>query len=246
MRPLPTESGQEPASVSQKDPLPLRPARTANQKRAAGSVLRIYPLLLVVSTSMAGGFCYLYLTKPVIQTSPPPTVRIAESQSAAPPANPAAPLAEPTVEEETLAREPEPSRPRPSAPQGLTQDSASAFEETNLKIQHVLTAQGPGQQDLGRIVLDVPVVYPSGTIRWSQEDVAKARSLLVRLDAYQLKANDLRNEAVGLISEWDQLIVASIPEPALRADSPTLPENQGEGTSGQSALDSSEVIEIEP
>lgn len=245
MQTLPTDSGPETLTGSIKTTRPRRPGRPTNQRRPAGAAAWIYPLLLITSTSMAGVFCHLYLNKPVIHTAAlptpqaPPTIRPPRTEEAPPAA------AETTPPAETPADR-DPARPSPAAPQRLAQASSSAFEETNLKIQHVLSAQGPGQQDLGRIVLDVPVVYPSGTIRWSQDDVAKARSLLTRLDAYQLKAAALRDEAVGLITEWDQLIVSSIPEPALRADSPTLPENQGEGTSGQSALDSSEVIEIEP
>ncbi|MEM9237951.1 MAG: hypothetical protein AAGB14_14350, partial [Verrucomicrobiota bacterium] len=136
------------------------------------------------------------------------------------------------------------AKPSAAEPQHLA-GNGNAFEETNLRIQHVLGAQSQQGDDLGRVILDVPVLYQSGAIRWTEDDVSKARSLLSRIGSYQEKSRALREEAVQLISEWDQLIVDSIPDEALRADSRTLPENQGIGAADNAHLNTTDSIEIE-
>jgi len=213
----------------------------SNQRRAACATQRAYPVLLVLSTLMAAVFCALYLSKPVIVRGEAAAAPAATPAAVDPDAGTIQPLA---PAPEALPGD-EAERPQTAAPAQIARDDGDSFEETNLRIQHVLSAAGPAGQDLGRIVLDVPVLYQSGRIRWTQEDVARARSLLTRIGDYQQRARALRDEAIVLISEWDQLTVESIPEPALRADSPTLPENQGLGTAEVSTLKTSEAIEID-
>ena len=99
------------------------------------------------------------------------------------------------------------------------------FEETNLRVQHILTAQTPGAK-LARIDLDVPVLYQSRNLRWTPTDVADARILVARLMDYQEKSKILRAEGSDLLNAWNQLIARSIPGIDLRADSPSLPANQ--------------------
>ena len=250
MRPLPTspESLPEPRSTKA-EPAAGRVlelgASNANQRRTSCPTQRAYPWLLGVSTVMAGIFCYLYINKPVI---------VAEASSGQSPTLAASPLEKISPQSTSSNDRDSEAGPsvtgtpspeiRPSEPQNLT-GNGSAFEETNLRIQHVLGAQSTEGEDLGRVILDVPVLYQSGAIRWTQDDVEKARSLLSRIGSYQEKSRMLRDEAVTLISEWDELVVSSIPERTLRADSPTLPENQGMGAAEGATFNTTESIEIE-
>ncbi|MGB6221989.1 hypothetical protein [Haloferula sp.] len=242
MRPLPTSPASQPAPQAEKPVLTRRAlelgATSTNQRRTSCPTQRAYPWLLGVSTLMAGAFCFLYINKPVIVT---------ESSQQLSPALAASPIESLKPADSDLTS-PDSDRKSPriraSEPQNL-QGNGSAFEETNLRIQHVLGAQSTEGDDLGRVILDVPVLYQSGAVRWTQDDVAKARSLLTRIGSYQEKSRSLREEAVTLISEWDELVVSSIPESALRADSPTLPENQGIGASREATLNTTNSIEIE-
>lgn len=215
-------------------------AGSNNQRRGSCPTQRAYPWLLGISTLLAGAFCYLYITKPVIGTDPAPA-----------PSAPAAPALAATPEKSGPATEIDgipdeaPSRPAAVAPEALAESRENPYEETNLRIQHILGATGPADEDLGRITLDVPVLYQSGVVRWSEGDVAKARSLLGRIHDYRQRSRALRDEAVSLISEWDELIIDSIPDSSLRADSPTVPENQGAGSAEHAPLNSTEAIEIE-
>lgn len=233
MRPLPTNP--LPATdIPAPRTLELGPASAAPNHRRSAAAHGAYPWLLLASTLLAGVFCFLYLTKPVIASNPSEPVTAATAEPTAPAAADPAPV----------------TKPAPASSEVVSPDTIEApehgpYEETNLRIQHVLGASAPDGTDLGRLTLDVPVLYQSGAIRWNRDDVTKARSLLSRIDAYQDRSRALREEAVMLISEWDNLIVSSIPEPALRADSPTLPENQGPGAADQAPLRSTEAIEID-
>lgn len=125
--------------------------------------------------------------------------------------------------------------------------SANAFEQTNLRIQHILTAEAPGGH-LAKIDLDVPVLYQSRNLRWTAEEVAEARELLVRLANYQEKSRAMRAEGVALLDSWNHLVQRSIPDGELRADSPTLPANQEDAASTPRpvGLDTTESIQIKP
>lgn len=225
---------------------------------------KAYPWLLVTSTLIAGIFCMLYITKPVIITAP--------SVSLPPKAVPAVqPLA---VKTENPATEPVPDATRRPAPESLLPagdqlpgDAASETrpaspttrpalpavpasnptEETNLRIQHILTAEAPGGH-LDRIDLEVPVLYHSRNLRWTPDDVTRARALMIRLMDYQEKSRALRLEGAELLDAWNALINKSIPASELRADSPTLPANQQDAadTPLPEGLISKEAIQLEP
>lgn len=228
-------------SLSLGDPIP------SNQRRSANPVRNVYPWLLLASTTIATVFCILYITKPVIETT---AVLPAKSE------NPLLPKSSPLA-----AADPE-KAPKPTSPsahgEGLPghQDGAPAakttaalpkFEETNLGIQHVLTAQAPAG-DLCRIVLDVPVLYQSRQLRWTEKDVEEARGLLMRLSNYQEKTIALRAEGLELLDEWNRLLNRSIPASELRADSPALPANQKDSPVliVPAGLDTRESIQLKP
>ncbi|GAA5484428.1 hypothetical protein [Haloferula sargassicola] len=237
MRPLPTtpESLTEPFSTAPGPALEIGSSVAApNYRRSGPSDRTPYPWLLLASTTLAGVFCYLYLTKPIIAGS-----ETTSENSAAPPASASVPATTTPAPADVSS-----SKPEAVAPSTLPTTDASPFEETVLRMQHVVFASGPEEEDLGRLTIEVPVAYESGTVHWSMNDVEHARSLLARIQSYQQKARGLREEAVSLITEWDNLIIKSIPESSLRADSPTLPENQGTGTADQAAFKTTNTIEI--
>jgi hypothetical protein len=239
---------------------------TFSNRRKNGQGSGAYPFLLLLSTAVAGLFCYLYLTKPVIvettNVSPtvPPTLIEEKSVVAAPPvvAPPPAPAlqtpaAKPSVAP-ALALAPSsqklPGDDIPSAAQPrkvVSKAGATGFEETNLRIQHVLIAEAPGGAR-NRLEFEVPVLYRSRNLRWSSAEVAQARELLGKLADYQERNRALRAEGIVLLDAWNHLVNRSIPGNVLRADSPSLPANQDEakGASQPSVLDTTEAIRLNP
>lgn len=202
----------------------------ANRRSTTSPSQRAYPWLLSASTALAATFCLLYITKPVINPTPPAIqiVPPAAPQTAATPAasTPARtglmPNSDRLPGEAATAGKPLPADPRRVLP---GPPSSSAFEETNLRIQHILTAEAPGGH-LDRIDIDVPVLYQSRHLRWTATEVAEARTLLIHLMDYQEKSQALRAEGMQLLDAWNHLIGNSIPATDLRADSPSLPANQ--------------------
>ncbi len=59
---------------------------------------------------------------------------------------------------------------------------------------------------------------------------------------------NLRAEGIGLLDAWNQLIERSIPAAQVRADSPTLPDNQQDAadTPRPAGLLSTDSIQIQP
>lgn len=249
--------------------LPDTPGRNPNQPRNSRPARPVdtsglYPVLLFFSTALAGLFCYLYLTKPVIIAHPlavPEPIPITEQPAATSPVAPATAQpadanpadSPPAAAQESATATPPSLLPNPHAlpgdqaqpttqaaadPRGLPAPSSGVgfgFEETNLKVQHVLTAQGDGI-DLGKIILDVPVVYESRRLRWTPQDLHDARAVLIRLASYQDKLRNLKAEGASIRDSWNQIMTRSIPTDALRADSPSLPENQGDAAPAKDDL----------
>lgn len=200
---------------------------------------RAYPWLLMLSTAIAALFCLMYITKPVILSTSAPAVPAARSVPAAPKAvkttklTPAATTTQASLlpgndrlpgelSPPSQGVKPATPAPRPTVP---SPPSVATFEETNLRIQHILTAEAPGGYR-ARIDLDVPVLYQSRNLRWTPEDVAQARELVIRFTEYQEKSKQLRAEGHSLLAVWNRLIERSLPAKDLRADSPSLPSNQ--------------------
>lgn len=269
---LPPNSQQQPITITDtrlatlrtyplpESGLPLKPAP------AVGGVTVMYPILLLFSTALAGVFCYLYLTKPVFAapTTPPPRVVMVPALS---PAAPAAALEAPAAA--APAVEPAPPiaallpaadrLPGDAAAAALSPDpqaavggqtlpaAASPFEETNLQVQHILTAEAANGA-ISRIVLDVPVLYQTGQLAWTGNEVAEARNLLGSLAEHQENTRALREQGELLLAAWNSLVERSIPVASLRADSPALPANQqaGDAASPPPTLDTTESIQLKP
>ena len=258
MNPLPSHrhpTGKPDGGGMPSLPTALSPASSdysASNRRASPACAsqRAYPWLLFASTAVAALFCLLYITKPVIIPAPamisPGVGKSLASSSAMPtpvavqaPANASLLPSRNALPGETPTANQDSALPQPP--------SVSAFEETNLRVQHVLTAEAPGGH-LDRIVLDVPVLYRSRELRWTADEVAEARRLLLQLMDYQEKCRALRAEGNDLLGVWNRLIEQSLPATELRADSPSLPANQSDAADipRPSGLISTESIQIRP
>lgn len=205
---------------------------TANRRSTGCGPHRAYPWLLCASTLIAATFCLLYITKPVILASQNNASKITfDEKPAVVSAKPSAashpnllPKSDHLPGDQSASTGNHPIAASPRTATAQTQP-AKAFEETNLRIQHILTAEAPGG-NVARIDIEVPVLYHSRNLRWTTAEVEEARALLVRLTDYQEKSRALRSEGVQLLDSWNHLVERSIPTGELRADSPTLPVNQ--------------------
>ena len=266
MTPLPAphaSDGKTPNETTPALPTALTaavgPYSTTNRRASSNPVPRAYPWLLFTSTAIAALFCLLYITKPVIVSASAPVATPASTPASTPanltpsPSNKAAAQAALMPSNERLPGElsPPPAGIKPTAatPRRTLPGppSTSTFEETNLRIQHVLTAEAPGNH-LDRIDLEVPVLYQSRNLRWTSADIAEARKLLIHLADYQEKSQRLRAEGSELLDLWNRLISHSIPVTDLRADSPSLPANQEDAADAPlpAGLITTESIQLQP
>ncbi|MBC8125778.1 MAG: hypothetical protein H8M99_01340 [Gloeobacteraceae cyanobacterium ES-bin-144] len=226
----------------------------ANRRIQTCSVQRVYPWLLFTSTMIAALFCLMYITKPVIVAASMESPFLERSNK------PQVTIASSTPEKASMipSRERLPGEANPKASSQQTNNpqathflpkapASGAFEETNLRIQHVLNAETPGGHS-SRIDIDVPVLYQSRSLRWTPDEIAKARELLSRLMDYQEKSRNLRTEGIELMDAWNNLIGNSIPASDLRADSPSLPANQQHAADAphREGLITNESIQIQP
>jgi hypothetical protein len=240
MKPLPV---QNPSLIQAIDNAALAYLKS-NRRAATCPTQRIYPWLLFASTAVAALFCLMYITKPVILASQSPIPTYTPPPATAAPKTTAAPVnvalmpANDQLPGEKTTKDTAPDR---------TSSPAAAFEQTNLRIQHILTAEAPGGH-LAKIDIDVPVLYRSRNLRWTAAEVADARALLVRLADYQEKSRTLRADGAELLDSWNRLVERSIPASDLRADSPTLPANQQDAADAPrpAGLDTTELIKIQP
>ncbi len=262
MKPLPAqastdpkaERGAMPSLPTALAPTPPASYSAANRRASTGGPQKFYPWLVCTSTVVAAGFCLLYITKPVIHAAPHPSSLTglpekSELVTAIPGhvSNGLMPSAD-RLPGEAGASQAQ-GRPLSSNPRDALSKAqpTAAFEETNLRIQHILTAEAPGG-NLARIDIEVPVLYQSRNLRWTAAEVAEARALLLRLADYQEKSQALRIEGAELLDSWNRLVESSIPGGDLRADSPTLPINQQDAAASPrpAALSTTESIQIQP
>ena len=254
MKPIPAPSITDPKK-SDEAPVPASGLITpstgnysnSNRRSPQAIITQAYPWLLVLSTSVAVFFGLMYINKPVIATN---------GSSQAADVTPTG-TATPTKKQSDLlpnrdslpGNKQKPDAPGQSATSGREQlipstPVHSQFEETNMRVQHILAAKSPDGH-VSRIDLDVPVLYQSRNLRWSADEVASARKLLARLMDYQDKSRQLKTEGRELLADWNQLVGHSIPAVRLRADSPSLPENQEDAIAASGPADTSTIETVE-
>ncbi|MGJ8643259.1 MAG: hypothetical protein ACSHX9_07615 [Luteolibacter sp.] len=247
MKPLPTPKAPEAEKKEKVSGLPLNPDpsiySSTNRKVNSYPIQSVYPWLLFASTAIAATFCLAYITKPYIIEGPLISTEAEQREVAS-----NYPAQKNTSDSLLPAGDALPgnNRPSPSNPGETPTASGADFEETNIRIQHVLDAESPSG-DISRIIVDVPVLYQSRNLRWSQQEADEARELLARLSIHQEKTRALRDEGTQLLAAWNDLMDRSVPTAALRADSPSLPENQYDPLApiGSSAGDTIETIELQ-
>jgi len=255
---------------------PLQPPAKRGRDADVCPVQRAYPWMLFASTGVAALFCFMYINKPVLMQGagplmPSEPLAAATVESPIPAISPGItevddpfdalePAAEPlagSADEPPLL--PPPDRlpgelasgldilPQPAPGRTLPAPAAaSPYEETNLRVQHVLSAESAdGAQS--RIILDVPVLYESRQLRWTTRESHEARELLIRLVEHQEKTRSLRDEGEILLQAWNSMVERSIPASELRADSPTLPTNQSDAAASPrpAGFDTGEAIRIQ-
>lgn len=248
MKPIPSEE------TSKEIPgIPLNPSPSlyskANRRVTSSSVQTVYPWLLFASTAVAATFCLAYVTKPVILAGPSPISAGSGAKEVT-----SSGKAEQAVAKDNDKILPDPSRlpgdaSRPFAEKAEGKTPAASrksdFEETNIRVQHVLDAESENGE-VDRIIVDVPVLYRSRNLRWTQQEAAEARRLLEQLAAHQEKTRALRDEGAALLDSWNNLMATSIPSDSIRADSPSLPANQFDplAQDGAAAEDTIESIRL--
>lgn len=129
-------------------------------------------------------------------------------------------------------------------PRLLAAGDGSGWENTNARVQHILSAD-TGDGELSKIVLNVPVLYETRTMRWTLTDVEKARDILTRLMVYENNLSKLKQEGKVLLADWNRLLEKTVPASSLRADSPSLPYNHSNRSAGDNIQDSGSSIKIE-
>ncbi|MFN4943273.1 MAG: hypothetical protein ACK5G9_05695 [Akkermansiaceae bacterium] len=194
----------------------------ANRRAPSQKIQALYPWLLLASTAIAAVFCYAYITKPVFVTYSSSPANLEPSKPIS------TPIEKPATKPETTSNNLpglSPKKQTPTTKQELPPAPVTTgYEDTNIRMQHILDAQS-ASGDIHRIVIDIPALYKSRNLRWSQDDAAQARILLKRLEDYQEKSRTLRDEGSMILTDWNKLMDASVPNQVLRADSPSLSSN---------------------
>lgn len=210
----------------------------------------IYPFMLVISVTVAALFCYLYLTSPL----KPKTQNLQPAENLAPQKQPPIISTEKPQElitantpslkndiSEAAAIEEEFTLPSMSSLPGeiivhqvsaetrpLAQTEAVGknhqYEQTNYKVQHIIDVElANAKQE--RVTVEVPVLYQSRGMRWGTAEIGEARRVLRALEIYRDRVKQLKQDGQNIQTAWEKLLLKSQPVDALRADSPSLPEN---------------------
>lgn len=253
MKPIPAPSSQDETSTdsnpsSASDLLKSPSYSKSNRRSPQAAANRAYPWLLAISTAVAVVFGLLYIKKPVVIAGVDQQAgdeeALTETQPGGSKKQPALlPATGNLPGEKAVSKDASSGNPGPLT----TAPIHSRYEETNMRVQHILNATSEDGH-ISRIDLEVPVLYQSRNLRWSPAEVARAEELMVRLMDYQDKSRQLRSEGEQLLIDWNVLIGKSIPASRLRADSPSIPENQQSALilSGPADTSTRDAIAIDP
>jgi hypothetical protein len=114
------------------------------------------------------------------------------------------------------------------------QTEGTPFEPTSLFVNRTLVAVGidpefpQTPQWTSTIPLNIPVIYRSRTLVWTQEDFVQARKIVEELQDLLKKSKELPAQFEALSRRWNALVEKGTPSAVLMADSPSLPSNQGD------------------
>jgi len=111
---------------------------------------------------------------------------------------------------------------------GLDLQLAAGFEATNLAVQHIAAVR-LADGSLQKVVAEVPVLYSSKSLRWSNTQLQQAHELLARLKSWQTRQQQLLQDAQTLQQSWQKFVEQSQPSLHLRADSISLPQLKSTG-----------------
>ncbi|GAA5497172.1 hypothetical protein Rhal01_03362 [Rubritalea halochordaticola] len=104
----------------------------------------------------------------------------------------------------------------------------ASWEETNDRVQHIITAQRNGNSE--RLIIEVPVIYMTRGMRLGPGQAEEARRILKAMEIYQDRINKLQQDGENISKAWNSLLMSTQPVEALRADSPSLPQNNNQST----------------
>lgn len=160
---------------------------------------QLYPILLAGSVLLAGLFCFLYITKPVVvkaaSTLEPAQSEVLDEQQLTDRLMPW-PDAEPVLQAEDFLM------PLDSSIDGG--EERPGFEKTNLKMQQVFLIEGEGF-DKEKLVVEHDVAYSSRLLRWDAEKVRKARLLKQEMVRHLNDVRIVRENGDYLMNEWESL-----------------------------------------
>jgi len=232
-----------------------------------------YPWLLGLSVCLSAVLCYLYITKPVIISQSPRSevsqndagaevgsedstgkrsggktssqstkAALLPSDSGLPGTNLSSGSGDATDQSKRSGAR---GAPKSIDPRLLaTAGDGTGWETTNSRVQHILSADN-GSGELTKIVMNVPVLYQTRTMRWTPTDIQRARDVLTRLMVYENNLSKLKQEGRALLSDWNRLLEKTVPTSALRADSPSLPYNHSRQSGAGNLPDSGSTIKVE-
>ena len=228
-----------------------------------------YPWLLGVSTCLSGVLCWMYVTKPVqviaatnsaAQQEQAGAVQSASVSGTSESSNAGKASAKSTSaqlipSDDALpgngeaegkgARLSESGALKKADPRKIMAlGDGSGWETTNSRVQHILNADAGGG-DVTKIVLNVPVLYQTRSMRWTPTDVQKARDVLTRLMIYEGNLAKIKHEGQLLLRDWNSLLEKTVPAAALRADSPSLPYNYSQSSDNGQFSGQESTIKIE-
>jgi len=224
------------------------------------------PVLLVISLCLSAVLCWMYVTKPVIvaassdekgssvqEVTPPQKIakrsetkqakQTKQAQSELLPSDNALPGVK--TSSGASSKKLSATAQKPIDPLTLTTPgNGTGWETTNARVQHILRADS-GNGELSNIVLNVPVLYQTRTMRWTPADIANGRQILTRLMVYESNLAKVKQEGKVLLADWHRLLEKTVPSSALRADSPSIPYNRTQRANGQTLPGGNDTIKVE-
>ncbi|HEY0792968.1 MAG TPA: hypothetical protein VGD78_18025 [Chthoniobacterales bacterium] len=213
----------------------LRPSKPANAPRPAEALLQ-----QALANARAVDAARQPLERADVRSSTPPYDPGGRKSALLPDPEgfPGGPRAEPTQTPETLAAPRRPTaRPVAASAPVQVQDprmavageipDPSAYEPTALTVSRVFVTPGTDEGEARKVAMSVPVYYETRLLGMEKDKQRAAARLLEKLADFQKRVVAMQKEGAVLLTEWNEIVDASVPKALLLADSPTLVQNQG-------------------